>query len=104
MGLTREFKETVKLRAQKDMKFRRALLIDAINEFLEGDIELAKLILRDYINATISFGTLAKGMKKDAKSIQRMLSPKGNPSSRALAKLFSILQRKEGIHLKVKAA
>ena len=31
------------------------MLTEALNELLTGDIDLEKAILRDYINATISF-------------------------------------------------
>lgn len=104
MVLTQQFKQTVMLRAQRDPAFRLAMLTEAVNEFLAGDIELAKRILRDYINATVSFERVAKAVEKDPKSIQRMLGPKGNPSSRSLSQIISFLQKKEGVHLRVKAS
>lgn len=54
MVLTKDFKTTVVERAQRDPDFRRAMLVDAINELLSGDLDAAKQMLRDYINATIS--------------------------------------------------
>jgi hypothetical protein len=39
MPLTREFKETVMLRAKKDSDFRQELIVEATNAFLDGDID-----------------------------------------------------------------
>jgi hypothetical protein len=101
MALTRHFKETVMERAKYDKAFRKAMFIEAINEFLMGDIDTAKKMLRDYINATLSFKPVAKAIHKDPKSVQRMLGVNGNPSSRSFSQLISFLQKHEKIHLKV---
>ena len=37
MALTRDFKETVLARAQRDGKYREALFTEAINAYLAGD-------------------------------------------------------------------
>jgi len=99
--LTRKFKETVQKRAQQDIKFRRALLLEAIEGFLAGDTRTARAMLKDYINATISFGEVASKMHKNTKSIQRMLAPEGNPSMESLASMLHILQQEEGVTLAV---
>jgi hypothetical protein len=49
MALTRDFKETVKARAERDPAFREALLIEAAEQLLAGDLETGKAVLRDYI-------------------------------------------------------
>ena len=99
MSLTRHFRESVLNRAKVDPEFRQALLIEAINEFLADNVEVAKKLLRDYINATIQFETLAKRMHKNSKSIQRMLSENGNPTSNSLFSMLHVLQQSEGIKL-----
>ena len=43
------------------------MLIEAVNELLIGDLEAGKAILRDYINATITFQGLAGKLKNPAK-------------------------------------
>jgi len=101
MPLTRDFRETVFERAQNDKKFRHELLVSAINEMLSGDLDTGKAILRDYINAAISFGTLAKELHKSDKSLQRMLSPTGNPTSKSLFAMLQAIQKIEGIHLQI---
>lgn len=77
MPITRAFRETVLTRAQGDAAFRRALLAEAVNELLAGDLPTGKAVLRDYINATITFDGLAKALDKPNKSLQRMLGPNG---------------------------
>lgn len=104
MALTRKFKETIKARAESDVEFRRSLLIEAVNLFLEGEIDTAKLMLRDYINATVSFEAVGKAVDKNPKSIQRMFGPSGNPSTKSLFEVIAFLQKKEKLHLKVGAA
>jgi DNA-binding phage protein len=99
MALTRDFKNTVRERAKKDETFRRELLIEAINALLSNEIEVAKSLLRDYINATISFEPLAKRVHKNSKSLQRMFSASGNPTTESLFLVIDALQEVEGIKL-----
>ena len=79
MALTREFKETVQARAARDPAFRKALLTEAAELLLTGDVETGKAVLRDYINATVGFAALAKATGTPPKSLMRMLSADGNP-------------------------
>ena len=55
MPLTRDFKKTVQARAQRDPAFREGLLKEGVECLLAGDVEAGKIVLRDYINATIGF-------------------------------------------------
>ena len=45
MALTRDFKETVNARVQRDPEFAIALLDEAVSLFLNGEPETARLIL-----------------------------------------------------------
>jgi len=49
MALARSFKETVAKRAEEDLEFRCELLLSAINELINGDLDTAKILLSDYI-------------------------------------------------------
>lgn len=89
MTLTRDFKQTVVERVERDPEFARALLDEATTLFLEGEPDAARLILRDLVNATVGFEGLAEITHKPSKSLHRMLSPKGNPSMDNLAAIFS---------------
>lgn len=101
MVLTKDFKDTILKRVQEDSEFRICLLTEAINCFLEGDTETGKIILRDYINATIGFEELANLTQKSSKSLMRMLSVNGNPYATNLFEIIYYLQKKEGLTLKV---
>src|SRR5436853_6526193 len=59
MPLTRDFKMTVKARAERDPAFREALLTEAVELLLSGEVETGKAILRDYSNATVGFKRIA---------------------------------------------
>jgi len=100
MALTKKFKDTVQKRAARDPEFRHALLVEAINELLAGDYNIAKSILRNYINATITFPVLAQELNKSSKSIHRMLGPNGNPRMDSIVGILKVLQTKECIKLR----
>ena len=92
MALTRNFKQTVIERVERDPQFAKALLDEAATLFLSGEPETARLILRDLINATIGFEQLAEITDKPSKSLHRMLSPRGNPSMDNLAAIFGAVR------------
>ena len=103
MALTRDFKQTVRARAERDTAFREALLTEAVEQLLSGDLETGKTVLRDYINATVGFEKLARATGIPSKSLMRMLSPKGNPRASNLLAVIGELQRISGVHLEVAA-
>jgi DNA-binding phage protein len=92
MALTRDYKETIVKRADSDPEFAKALLDEAATLFLNGEPEVAKLILRDLVNATLGFESLAATISKPVKSLHRMLSPIGNPTMTNLAAIFQALK------------
>jgi DNA-binding phage protein len=101
MALTRDFKETINKRAQNDPQFGTALLDEAIDLFLNGEPETARLILRDLVNATIGFEKLSEETLKPSKSLHRMLSAKGNPTMDNLNVIFNALRAKLRVNIKV---
>ena len=103
MALTRDFKDTVATRVQRDPRFREALLTEAINAFFRGDTAAGKAILRDLVNATLGFEGLAAEIKKPSKSLHRMLAPRGNPSTENFFSIVSALQKKTRVKLRVTA-
>lgn len=104
MALTRDFKETIRARVKRDPGFREALLREGIENFLSGDVETGKIILRDFINATIGFTKLSDATHRSAKSLMRMLGPSGNPQARNLFEIVAYLQRAEGVRFEVRSA
>ena len=102
MPLTRDFKETIRDRAERDPKFRKELLREALEAMLSGEIAVAKTILRDYINVTVGFAGLAEATSIPSKSLMRMFGPSGNPRAENLFEVVSFLQHREGVRFKVK--
>ena len=104
MALTREFRETVYNRAQRDGAFRKALLTEAVNAYLDGDDITGKAVLREVINATAGFEQLAADLRKPSKSLHRMLGPRGNPNTANFFAILRALQKRVGVRLTVRAA
>lgn len=94
MALTRDFKETVVARVERDPAFARELLDEATTLLINGEPETARVILRDLVNATVGFEQLAKITEVPSKSLHRMLSPKGNPSMDNLSAIFGAVSGK----------
>ena len=104
MAITRDFRNTIMKRVEKDASFRRQLLVEAVNELLAGELDSGKAVLRDYINATITFEGLAEKTGKPAKSLHRMLGPRGNPLADNILEIIRVLQEHERIRLQVRAS
>ncbi len=101
MALTRNFRETVQARVQRDPAFRRGLLSEAVESMLGGELELGKELLRDYINATLGFPKLAAHTKLHVKTVHQMFGPKGNPTAKHLLEIVAYLQQSEGVRFKI---
>src|ERR1700722_8670686 len=72
MPLTRSFRETVAKRARSDAAFRAALVEEAVQNILDGDVETALGQLRDVVNATMGFDALAVATGVPKTSLMRM--------------------------------
>ena len=103
MALTRGFKETIQARARRDLAFRGGLLKEGAECLLAGDVDTGKIVLRDYINATIGFEELGILTGKSPKSLMRMFGPAGNPHARNLFEVINRIQQHEGVQLEVTA-
>jgi DNA-binding phage protein len=101
MALTRNFKETVQARVLADPAFREALLREGIEAMLAGDVDTGKLILRDYIKATVGFEELGAETGTSAKSLIRMFGARGNPQARNFFAVLSRLQERAGLRLQI---
>ena len=94
MVLSRSYHHTVVERIQRDPAFAKALLDEAATLFLNGEPDIARLVLRDLVNATVGFERLAVLTDKPSKSLHRMLSERGNPSMDNLAAIFNAVRGK----------
>ena len=68
---------------------------------MAGDVATGKAMLRDNVNASITFDGLAKATRLPTKSLQRMLGPRGNPTAENLFTIIKVLQSSERIRLAV---
>jgi DNA-binding phage protein len=102
MTLTRHYEETIRARVERDAGFREALLREGIENFLSGDVETGKIILRDFIKATVGFHKLSEITHRSTKSLMRMLGPHGNPQAKNLFEIVKYLQETEGIQFEVR--
>lgn len=102
MALTRDFKITVIERVEREPEFAKALLDEAVSSFLNGEPEIARLILRDLVNATVGFEQLSELTHKPSKSLHRMLSPSGNPNMDSLAAIFSAVRSTLNVSIRAK--
>jgi DNA-binding phage protein len=101
MALTRSFKDLAQRHVAADPAFAEALLREAIDTMLAGDVETGKAVLRDYIKATIGFEKLGQATGTQPKSLIRMFGPRGNPQARNLFNVLGYLQRQAGVELHV---
>lgn len=103
MALTRDFKETVKERVAREPAFAKAMLDEAATAFLNGEPHVARLILRDLVNASVGFEGLAAETNRPSKSLHRMLSENGNPSMDNLAAIFNVVRMRLGVAIEAHA-
>src|SRR5437588_13056117 len=102
MPRTRNFKELVQQHVKNDRKFSEALLREGIDAMLSGDVDTGKIILRDYIKATVGFEKLGEATDTPPKSLIRMFGPRGNPQARNLFSVIGYLQKRAGLRLHVR--
>jgi DNA-binding phage protein len=104
MALTRDYKTTVLARIKRDPKFARALYAEALDALLSGETAEGLSMLRDLVHAEITFKELARQTGFDEKSLHRMLSRRGNPTARTLAKIVAAIREDLGFIPRVTVA
>ncbi len=104
MLLSKDFRETVKARAERDPAFRAGLYQEAMQAILDGDLGTAKILLRDFINATVGFALLSDLTGMPEKSLMRMFGPNGNPRADNLVAVVAALKEECRLSLTVHAA
>ena len=88
-------------RIQRDKKFARTLYAEALNALLEGETEEGLSMLRDLVHAGISFKELAEQTGLGEKALHRMLSRRGNPTTRNLFAVTRAICEKLSIQSRV---
>jgi DNA-binding phage protein len=103
MALTKSFRETVQARADRDPAFLQAMLGEALQALIDGDMDGGRAALRSCINATTGFERLGEALGRSPKSLMRMFGPNGNPTTENLVAVIGALQAQIGVHLEVHA-
>jgi DNA-binding phage protein len=85
----------------EDKEYRRAFLREAIIDMLTGELDSAKMVLREYINGTVGFVRAGEDLGRSPKSLLRMLSKDGNPHARNLLELIAYLQKADGVVVEI---
>ena len=101
MPLTADYKEGLLEALKARPGFAVAVLREGVDALLNGELEVGKDMLRDYVNARMGFETLAEEIGIPSKSLMRMLGPTGNPQASNLIAIIGALQRHAGIELHV---
>ena len=89
--LTRDYRETLRERAQDEPEFGHELLKGAVRCMLNGETEVGQIILSDYINSGRCSGDL-----------ERMLNPDGDPHADNLLRIVAAITKQENIALDVR--
>ena len=103
MPLTRSFRETVQARARRDVKFRQALLGEAMQLLLDGNLAAGRSALRSCINATIGFEKLGASTRKIAEEPDAHVWTVRQSHCRNLLGVIGLLQTETGVRLHVRA-
>ena len=101
MAHARHFKDTVKARVERDPAFRDALLAEAVERLLSGELEVGKALLHDFIGATIGFEQLALETGTPSRSLISMLSPNVDPTASELFGVIDKVRKACRLHLHV---
>ena len=103
MPPTIDYRETVIELARCDPEFREGLLVEGVQCLLGGEIDVATIILRDYIETTMGYEKLGKLTGAPAKKLAFMFENEATATASDLFKVVIHIQRHEGIQFEVKA-
>lgn len=103
MALAIPVRETFLRRMKRDPAYRDGLLSEGVEAFLRGETELAKSIFRDYVHVTGGFEKLADATGIGAKTLHRMLGPKGNPTMRHVGAMLAHFTKRHRLTVQVQS-
>jgi len=96
MALTKEFKDTV-MELCKDPDYRKALLHEALESYLDNDIAVGNSLVKDYLNGSQNFLAASNLLKTQESGLRRMVSRTGNPTAKNFFLLFNACLQLENI-------
>ena len=87
--------------AKLDWTTRQGMYVQALQAFFLGQEDLAMLLIRDVINGNLGFESLAIKTGIPSKSLHRMLSKNGNPTSKNLFLILRALRQADGFQIDI---
>ena len=99
--LTRDYRETLRERAQDEPEFRVEMLKGAVRCMCNGEPRIGRLLLNDYVYASLGFDELSQKTGKPPEDLEHMLSRDGDPSACDLLEIVAVVAEHEGIALDV---
>lgn len=91
------YKDSMKAMVARNPDIAAEMLEDAINALFAGNLDEGRLLLRQYVNATIGFGELAQRTGKTDKNLIRSLGPNGSPTAANLFQIIQACMKAEGV-------
>ena len=99
--LTRDYRETLRERAQDEPEFGHELLKGAVQCMLNGEPKIGRLRLHNYVYASLGFEELAQKTGKSLEDLEHILSDGSDPSACDLLGIVAVVAKHEGIALDV---
>lgn len=101
MALTVDHEETVRVRARRDPEYRECLLKEGVRCLLSGEVDVAKIVLNDYVEAIVGFEQLGAMTGKPPENLKQLLSLESDPGAGDLMEVIACVLRHEGLALQV---
>lgn len=102
MALTRDHKETVGARLRRDPEYRECLLKEGVQCLLAGEVDVAKIVFRDYIEAIVGFERLGAMTERPPENLKQLLNLGCDPGAGSLFEVIACVLRHEGLALQVR--
>ena len=102
MALTRDHHETVRDRARRDPEFRECLLKEGVQCLIAGEVDVAKIVFRDYIEAMVGFEQLGAMTGEPPENLKHLLSLECDSGAGSLLEVIACILRHEGLALQVR--
>lgn len=83
------YKNSMRKLVDENPEIGQEMIEGALNSILQNELDDGRILLHQYVNATLGFAELGRRMDKDPKSLMRSLGPKGNPT---VTTLMGIIQ------------
>lgn len=91
------YNEALKDMLEENPHMSTEMLEGALNLILSGELDDGRLLLRQFVNATIGFKELAKRTGKVDKTLMRILGADGNPTAANLFEVIQVCREAEGV-------